>query len=432
METQPHQGGNLARATISHEGLNLAQRYRHLFSIYLSFVAFFTLCYGVLGLLDKNEWVLGDWLINYRGGFVRRGLPGELALRAGQALHLSPMCIVLVLQLLTYAAIFYSVWRLLARTNWSSWLLVMLVSPATLAFQVLDPLAGLRKEEILLGGLGLLLVFLLDRPPAARWLSLYLTTLSVCCVLSHEALIFFLPYLLAAVAIGLADIPRALKICAVPMLASAACGYVVRSHLGDAATVNAICSSLGFVVTGKLPHLCSGAIAYLGGDRARALIDTAAYVRVYHSNVLYPVVTLLALIPFGMAFASLWRYSTLRRDLLIVVSIASVSIAASVPLFIYAEDWGRWIYIHLFCVFLLFLFIDYRRQSNPATSGSPPRLPAKRSLRIAAVVLVAIYATCWDLPHVTLYQARFGYFGLAHYVYEYPSLHHLKLGRTQF
>lgn len=412
------------------DDLCLARRYRRLFSVYLVFVALVTLCYGVINVVGRNAWVIGDWLINYSGGFVRRGLPGEIALRAGHVLHLSPLYIVLVLQLLTYAAIFYSVWRLLARTNWSAWVLVMLVSPATLAFQVLDPLAGLRKEEILLGGLGMLLVFLLDRPPAAPWLSLYLTLLGVGCVLSHEGMIFFVPYLFAAVAIGLDSVPRAFKICAIPFLVIAACGYIVRGHIGDAATARAICSSLGFVVTaGKLPPMCSGAIEYLTRDTASARIDATAYARVYHSLPLYTIDALLAVIPYGMAFASLWRHSALRRGLLVVVSIAAVSIAASIPLFVYAEDWGRWIYIHLFCVFLLLLLIDYRRQGDAATCGPPPRLPANRTLKVALVALVVIYATCWDLPHVTLYQARFGYFGVARYAYEYPSQHRFRWAR---
>jgi hypothetical protein len=426
-ETQPRQEGIFPMVTVSKEDACLAQRYRHLFSIYLSFVAFITLCYGVLNVMDKNEWVIGDWLINYRGGFVRRGLPGEIVLRAGHILHFSPIYIVLVLQVLTYVAMFYSVWRLLARTSWSAWVLVLLVSPATLAFQVLDPLAGLRKEEILLGGLGMLLVFLLDRPPSAPWLCVYLTALGISCVLSHEALIFFMPYLFAAVAIRLDSVSRALKICAIPFLVTAACGYIVRRHIGDAATARAICSSLGFVLTtGKLPPMCSGAIEYLTRDTASARIDAAAYARVYHSLPLYPIVALLAIIPYGMAFVALWRHRTLRRDLLVLASIALVSIAASLPLFIYAEDWGRWIYIHLFCVFLLLLFIDYRRQSNPATSGPPARPSANRFLRVGAVALMLAYATCWDLPHVTLYRGRFGYFGLAHYAYEYPRLHRLK------
>ena len=172
--------------------------------------------------------------------------------------------------------------------------------------------------------------------------------------------------------------------------------------------------------------MCSGAIEYLTRDTASARTDAATYARVYRSLALYPIVALLAVAPYGMAFASLWRHLALRRDLLVVASTTLISVAASLPLFIYATDWGRWIYIHLFCVFLLLIFIDYRRQSNPAACGGPARLPASRSLRLGLVVLMVVYATCWDLPHVTLYHGRFGYFGLARYAYEYRGLHHLK------
>jgi len=402
------------------EGTRLAQRYRLLFSVYLSFVALVTFCYGILNVYVKSNWVMGDWLINYRGGFVRRGLPGEVALRAGRLLHVSPMYIVLLMQLLAYGAAFYSVWRLLARTNWSAWVLVMLVSPATLAFQVLDPIAGFRKEEILIGGLGLLLVALVERPPAGAWLVLYLAVLGVFSALSHESLILFAPYLFAAVAIGLGSVSGALRICALPLALMGACGFFVKGHIGDIATAKQICASLGYAVTDPLPPMCRGAIAYLANDQSVARRETAGYIHTFHYFALYPLVTLLAVAPFAMAWVALWRYVSLRRSLLVLAVAALASATASVVLFVYAEDWGRWIYIHLFCIFLLLLFIDYRRQVVP---DIPPALPPGRALRLAVILAVAVYATCWDLPHVPIYPARFGYFGLARYIYEYPTLH---------
>ena len=52
----------------------------------------------------RDPWVIGDWLINYAGGFVRRGLMGELPLPAGDAGHIRTESLAYAVQLLAYAA----------------------------------------------------------------------------------------------------------------------------------------------------------------------------------------------------------------------------------------------------------------------------------------------------------------------------------------
>ena len=41
--------------------------------------------------LYDNSWTVGEWLISYAGGFVRRGLPGELIHFISNKFSLSPI-----------------------------------------------------------------------------------------------------------------------------------------------------------------------------------------------------------------------------------------------------------------------------------------------------------------------------------------------------
>jgi hypothetical protein len=43
------------------------------------------------------------------------------------------------------------------------------------------------------------------------------------------------------------------------------------------------------------------------------------------------------------------------------MATSGISFAMSLALFYYATDWGRRIYIYIFSLFLVLLFIDYRR-----------------------------------------------------------------------
>ena len=44
-----------------------------------------------------DSWTIGEWLISYAGGFVRRGLPGELVQFFSRKYSLSPIVLVWIL-----------------------------------------------------------------------------------------------------------------------------------------------------------------------------------------------------------------------------------------------------------------------------------------------------------------------------------------------
>ncbi len=413
----------MTEITHQQQDTRLAKFYRRATLVYMAVVAFVTLIYAFINIKIKANWAIGDWLINYRGGFVRRGLTGEIALRLSHLLSVSPLIIVALLQLFFYAVILYAVWKLLAKTNWSLWLVLLIFSPATLAFHVLDPTAGSRKEIILFAGLGVLLLWLLHGAKHYVAIVVYLTALCTSCVLSHEALIVFLPYTLAALLICMKDVAQVLKFTCIPVIVTLLATYSVVHHPGNQASADTICASLSQPVTMPLSGLCGGAIQGLAYSTAMARQDVIDYERGFHYSTLYSITGLLALLPVLLAFATLWRYPALRRNLTVLAGAALISGLASSILFVYATDWGRWIYIHVFCIFLILLVMDYKRQSDPTTVGPEPVLTTSRAKNMVIGTLILIYVFCWDLPHVGLYSGRFGYFGLIQYFVHYRQLH---------
>lgn len=382
------------------------RQYRALFLLYLGFLTVALAIVGLFSLHTMNSWAMGDWLINYRAGFVRRGLTGEAAMRTAPLLHLAPATLVLLVQFACYMVLFFCIYRLLARSSWKYWVLLTLVSPATLSFPVLDPAGAFRKEILLFAGLGVLLLMLLG-PVRDATLTLYTSLLALVCVLSHEALLVFLLYLFGALAIGLNSIWRAVRIGIVPAIATVLSMVEVVQHHGDMQTARTICGSLGYTSSGTLPPPCQGAIAYLGQDQASVRQGAISYAGHFHHASLYPVVTLLAILPIVLAFIVLWRQKPLNRQLLILATTALTSIAASSVLFLYAVDWGRWIYIHVVCISLLLLFIDSR---HPTESPSLVSARAHTSLRrITLIGGFLLFALCWDLPHIGGYPLRFGF-----------------------
>ena len=78
-------------------------------------ILFFYFIYLILGiyvysLLQINEfpqkYVFTEWLINYQGGFIRRGLLGELIFNLSTVLNLEIKYLILIVQLLFYTIYF--------------------------------------------------------------------------------------------------------------------------------------------------------------------------------------------------------------------------------------------------------------------------------------------------------------------------------------
>jgi hypothetical protein len=47
-------------------------------NIFFIYVAIVTFANGLIVERVSRNWILSNWLLNYQGGFVRRGLPGEV------------------------------------------------------------------------------------------------------------------------------------------------------------------------------------------------------------------------------------------------------------------------------------------------------------------------------------------------------------------
>lgn len=369
---------------------------------------------GIYNVHQHSDWAVGDWLINYSGGFVRRGLTGSFAMLA-TPLHLPPPVFILCLQLSLYVVVLSVVWRLLQQVRWTVPLLALVFSPATLQFPLMDPNFAFRKEILFFALLCTVLWQLRTRADAA----VIIPTLCLggaLCVLSHEALIVFFPYLLAALWLGLPRTQRPIAWAVFPALTAGLVFIAVSTHPGTAATAKTVCSSLGGTLSNPPSGLCGGAIAYLSRSSAEARGDVQRVAAAEHYSRVMPVLVLLSLLPVAWQLRSLWVAGG-RRQVRIITLSALLSMAGSIGLFLYGTDWTRWIYIHSFSLMLLLIFTAPRR--DPVISAFPAQqpnfFPSSRPIRFALASLLTLYIFAW---HLSLYQPRVPFGGLVHYLHK--------------
>ncbi len=432
---------------MTHVPLDLpASRLRFLFAVYIAAIALVTCAFALQHARVAHPWVIGEWLLNYSGGFVRRGLLGEGLLLAHRATALPLVGLTAALQVLLYLAFYASLLPLLRGVRWSLALAALLLSPATLAFTVLDPPTSMRKEVLLFLALSLLINALLFLRPRPWQLSLGLSLAAPVLLLTHEALAAFLPYLFLPLLVrsaGSRTIPRlrdAGRVALIPLLLSALALAAVLTHPGDRRQAQAVCSSVGGHLDGTPGGLCNGAIAYLALAPVQARAETLRAILFYSYRTRYPVPILLTALPIVLLVIKRLRADRTQADRLRehggdpatrrLLLVTGIAILASLPLFVVARDWGRWIEIHATCLLLLFLLLERLPRSSALSCESPLGsdgllLPATTGPRMLRLVALALYAICWTLPAVGIFPGRFGYIDLLRYLHSYGSKPHL-------
>ena len=142
-----------------------------------------------------NSWTVGEWLISYAGGFVRRGLPGELIHFISTQYSLGPILIVWFFSIVSSLALILLLLNFCKNLFEKSFLLSQLI--------ILAPLSEnyfVRKDSflVLLYGLSLLIMKALYRKSINKLIAIFTVNfISMIAIFSHESYgIWGLPSLL--------------------------------------------------------------------------------------------------------------------------------------------------------------------------------------------------------------------------------------------
>lgn len=396
------------------------KRTRVAINIFFLYVGAITLIEGFLMIRLSRGWTISDWLINYQGGFVRRGLMGEINFHLAHLLHITPVFFAVLDYLTLYAVFFWAVRKITLATSYNIWILALLISPATLSLQILGPQAGFHKELIYLASFAVLALLLKRSEMSSAAVVGYLSVVLVVGTLSHELTAFYCPYFVALLILSGRTPLQAIRLCVVPFALTAIAFYFCLLHPGNFGVADEICSSLGYKLNAPLGlEICaSGAIPYLTKTKEIARADTWAVIQQYGYFTIFPLFGALAIFPALGETVVLVR-SGFRRESITVWAVAAISFLASIGLFVYAVDWGRWIYLHVMSISILLMLVDAKAKERQGSDGA-------RSARtglgygVPAAAFLFVYGTFWIMPHASE-KIRPGYIGRLQYLAHFSS-----------
>jgi len=361
-------------------------------------------------------WPLGELLINYQGGFVRRGLLGELIFHASSTLDLSPIgllralfVVLSILNILIFVSLSSVERRLLKR-------LPLLFAPALLLFPVYDFAAYGRKDMITIALLGVHAIIaqqtLLHRFSLRTYRTLFLSVIIpflIANILTHDVQIFFIPFhFIITWQVYREYEEKAQRYILPSYLAVVGISLLPIIFSGTKDVAIAVCNSWHELINNfeycrtdseRFGDLINSGIKALGWSIRKPIGYTHRLLQNGQATKLFLVSLALSVVPYFI----LYRLSYLYRkpDIKGIKGLGfllPISLLAPLALFVIGGwDFGRW--IHLITSALFAITYANPRLVNVRVPFDAVVEGATRRELLPYLLLAGLYVGAWYVPH---------------------------------
>ena len=366
--------------------------YLPLIGVFLILLFINSIYYIHFFVYSSNEWLVADWLINYSGGFVRRGLSGELILLISNFFNIAAQDSLFFLFSSLQLFFFIFIFILLRQKQITFWFFLIFASPSFLSFYIFDP-SIIARKEILIYLTYLAWMITLSRHSKVTFnTSIIFSILGIFITLLHEIFVFYsvIFYLITIIYFK----EKSLKL-----------NYSIFIPLSSAATVIlimlvptgfnslAICSRI--IEAGIEPSVCEGGIL---SWPARGVIEGFIHnLTIYNFWTPFGLVLILFLpiIPFFLfSYANHLLINQPSNRLLFFLAIQLISMS---PLFLVATDWGRWVNIQsiLLGISMIF-FLMPKISTNKIHIKNNPN---QQLIGFGVPIILLIFMSSWNLRH---------------------------------
>ena len=308
----------------------------------IAVTAVYTLVFTYYYNFKDDGYILGDWLINYQdGGFKRRGLSGSFFFLLQDLTGLRLNYLVYFVQFLIISGFFWLYTKLI-RYKATDLLYFSLLLSSIGFVGLLNTVNYVGKKEFIVFLLFTWFTYLLDNDKLSNnkeyffCIALFITTFL------HEVVLFYVPYFAIALHLksGKFEFKRYIKYflsVGIPTILILAFGKNVNEGM-----------SL-HILAERGVHPTYG-IFYWN-------INERDYIR-QHSNEYILYFLSLALSIFHIGY-----YLKFLNDRKVLSILLIAAFLFSFPLFYLAIDWGRWMYIHMMLIIVLFALLLRKERS---------------------------------------------------------------------
>jgi len=166
-------------------------KFKNYLTLYLLTLFSFSTFYLYIKHNVGNDSTISEWLINYSGGFTKRGIIGQISIFFSRLLYISLRDIIFVFQLVAISSYFLLIYYFLKNIKPKRIFLLAIFSPIFLLYPVAEIEVLARKEVFIFI---ILLTYTFIPPNKKNLKDLFTLTFLTIGILVWEPLIFFIPF----------------------------------------------------------------------------------------------------------------------------------------------------------------------------------------------------------------------------------------------
>lgn len=314
----------------------------------------------------------GDWLINNTLATVRRGIGGLILLKVSNIFSLNPLYLLGSIQAIIYISLFLSFLYVAFKLKNNDSVFFLLISPFFILFWIPD-IEGACRKEIIAYFAFVPYFFVVDKAIKYKYYTVAISSIIYTIgTLTHEALIFFMPfYMLIVLIISGVDYNQCdYKDMIKNMLNNRLCVFAFIAYL----IPTVFCMIYVFLIIDKVspsiictpilsipdinPNICNGAVTYVdkGIEHGFNMVSSIFFKKSSLQSII--LTTYFSFFIFYLTF----------NDILNIPRLYIFSLLTFIPLFIVAVDWGRFYNYHAFaltCTILIYILSnDFKYKRN--------------------------------------------------------------------
>lgn len=330
--------------------------------------AIFALFFTFIHNRNSDGYILGDWLINYQdGGFKRRGLSGSFFFLIQDITGFRLNYIVYFFQVIIISGFFYIYYKIIQRKS-PDLLYLSLLFSAIGFIGIFNCVDYVGKKEMIIFFIFSVFVKLLDEEKLNQFKEYIVVLALFVAMFFHEITVFFVPYFLIALYIknGKLEIKRYLKYILATVI-PACLIFFLGKEINEGHSLE-ILKERGVVLT--------KGIFFWNFDERKYFVDHFSEYRLYVISFLISVAHVAVYL----------KYQKCQKFLSIALVLTFLF---SLPLFYLAIDWGRWLYIHMIFIIILFSLLLPNRSKDEVFEFSVNK--SKNSIAFLFILFSLLY-----------------------------------------
>ena len=328
-------------------------------NFFVVFIVFSSLIFAISKFYsfysNYSDWQYVDWLINYQGGFVRRGLIGELLFNIHQIFYIKLDILIFFFVSSLYLLFSFFLFKSMKYLENSNIDLLILFSPGFFLYPIMNT-EVIGRKEILFLSIFSSLIFLEKKIHQNIILPLFLVVITIL-TLSHSAFIFYAPFFL--ILFILIKKNRNLEISATEIfiisLSFFLLVFLIYISNGSEIHIEKICASVKEFVskncglTDQISWLNSSIDNYINAKSGDNILKS--YLTIYGFSLIAVFLFISIKIINSKYTSKFERYQKFHPFLIMVILCIFTA-----PTFIIGLDWGRYIYIAYSTTFFLLIY----------------------------------------------------------------------------